>query len=69
MKDKHGTNYRPVLKIVQWADRPVDLPDASPVDEQEIWQGGPAPQAPAKAPAQHVPPPAPKSEPLGEVLF
>jgi hypothetical protein len=69
MKDKHGTNYRPVFKIVLWSARPEELPDASPVNESEIRSGGGALPAPAKAPAQHVPPPATKSEPLGEVLF
>ena len=69
MKDKYGTNYRPKLEIVKWVDRPSELPDASPVNEDDVWKGGPAPQA---APAQHVPPPAaktPASDPALETEF
>ena len=67
MKDKYGTNYRPKLEIVKWVDRPDDLPDASPVDEADVWKGA----APASKPAQYVPPPAAKAaaEPLAEPLF
>ena len=39
MKDRHGTNYRPKLEIVKWVDRPAELPDQSPVDPSEMWQG------------------------------
>ncbi len=39
MKGKFGTNYRPSFEIVEWADRPEDLPDASPADPSEIWNG------------------------------
>lgn len=56
MKDKFGTNYKPRLEIVKWADRPAELPDASPVDSADIWKGAHQPQ-PA---ARHVPPPAAK---------
>jgi hypothetical protein len=69
MKDKHGTNYRPVLTIIQWVDRPADLPNTSPVTEQDVWKGGAAAPAPVKAPAQHVPPPAPAANPLSEPVF
>ena len=31
MKDRFGTNYRPAFAIVQWVDRPADLPNVSPV--------------------------------------
>jgi hypothetical protein len=58
MKDKYGTNYKPKLEIVKWVDRPAELPDQSPVDPADAWQGE-AP-ATAKAKAVHVPPPAPK---------
>ena len=76
IKDRHGTNYRPTFKIVQWVERPTDLPNRSPVDAADVWRGGngAVPSA-AKAPAQHVPPPAPGSQacaaadPLSEALF
>ena len=49
--NKHGTNYRPVLEIVAWADRPAEL----------VASAAPSP-TPAPAPAQasqaHTPPPA-----------
>lgn len=67
VKDKRGVNYRPKFEIVKWVDRPADLPDASPVDEADVWKGA----APGGKPAQHVPPPAlkPAAEPLSEPLF
>jgi hypothetical protein len=79
MKDRYGTNYRPTFKILQWVQRPADLPNRSPVDAADVWNGASrsAPAA-AKAPAQHVPPPAavqaPKpsaaaADPLSEALF
>jgi hypothetical protein len=58
MKDKFGTNYRPRLEIVKWADRPAELQDASPVDESDVWRGGPQQ---ATGPAQHVEPPRPQA--------
>lgn len=58
MKDKYGTNYRPRLELVKWADRPAELPDASPIDDMDVWKGG-APAQPAAA--AHVPPPAAKA--------
>jgi hypothetical protein len=30
MKDRHGTNYRPVITIINWVDRPSELPDRDP---------------------------------------
>ena len=75
MKDRYGTNYRPAFKIAQWVERPKELPNRSPVDAADVWNGAnrSAP-ATAKAPAQHVPPPAsaPKpaaADPLSEALF
>ena len=67
MKDKYGINYRPKLEIVKWVDRPAELPDASPVEDTDVWMGA----APAAKPAQHVAPPAqkPAAEPLSEPLF
>jgi len=55
MKDKYGTNYKPVLALVKWVTRPAELPDQSPVDEAEVWQG----EAPPRQQATHVPPPQP----------
>ncbi len=57
MKDKFGTNYRPRLEIVKWADRPAELQDASPVDDTDVWKGGPQHAAGS---AQHVQPPKPQ---------
>ena len=45
-----------LLELVKWVDRPAELPDASPVEPSEIWQGAPAT---ARPPAIHVPPPQP----------
>ena len=69
MKDKYGTNYKPKLEIVKWIDRPAELPDQSPVDAVDIWQGAPA--STAKPQARHVPPPAakPAADPLLEAEF
>jgi hypothetical protein len=39
MKDRYGTNYRPKLEVVKWVARPAELPDQSPVDPSELWQG------------------------------
>jgi hypothetical protein len=58
MKDKYGTNYKPKLEIIKWVDRPAELPDQSPVDAADVWQGAPA--SAAKPQAKHVPPPAAK---------
>ena len=55
MKDKYGTNYKPKLEIVKWVDRPAELPDESPVDAADVWQGAPA--STARPQATHVPPP------------
>jgi hypothetical protein len=58
MKDKYGTNYKPKLEIVKWVDRPAELPDESPVDAADVWQGAPA--STARPQAVHVPPPVTK---------
>ena len=42
MKDRYGTNYRPTFKIVQWVERPKDLPNQSPVDAADVWSGASA---------------------------
>jgi hypothetical protein len=49
IKDRHATNHRPVLTIINWIERPRDLPDASPVDSADIWQGDGAEPRPALA--------------------
>ena len=71
MKDRYGVNYRPTFQIVQWVDRPTELPNQSPVDAADVWRGNGATQSTGKAPAQHVPPPAPKpaADPLTEPVF
>lgn len=53
--NKHGTNYRPVLEIVSWADRPAEMTGntAAPT---------PTP-TPAPAAAQHAPPPGNSAPP------
>ncbi len=68
MKDKYGTNYRPTLALVKWADRPTELPDESPVEATDIWHGEAAP----RPQATHVAPPpvaAPAADPLLESEF
>jgi hypothetical protein len=62
MKDKHGLNYRPRFELIKFADRPSELPDASPVDDADVWMGAAPATTPAQhvAPPAHVPPPAPK---------
>jgi hypothetical protein len=72
IKDRHGINYRPVFKIVQWVERPADLPNRSPVDTADVWRG--AVPSGIKTPAQHVPPPTPAPKPvatdtLSEAVF
>jgi hypothetical protein len=58
MKDKYGTNYRPRLELIRWIDRPADLPDASPVDEDDVWRGDMRAKPPAPSAPGHVPPPS-----------
>jgi hypothetical protein len=60
MKDKYGTNYKPVLALAKWVTRPAELLDQSPVDEAEVWQG----EAPARQQATHVPAPQPAATAL-----
>jgi hypothetical protein len=69
MKDKHGTNYKPKLEIAKWVDRPAELPDESPVDAADVWQGETS--ATAKPQAAHVPPPErkPTADGLTETVF
>lgn len=52
MEDHHGRNYKPIFEIVDWCDRPVDLPDAHPAPD---CIGSVANQN--SAPAAHVAPP------------
>ena len=72
MKDRYGTNYRPVFTLASWVERPAEMPNESPVSPADIWQGA-TPQAPRSA-AVHVPPPAAKADirqadPLAEPVF
>jgi hypothetical protein len=58
--------------MLKWVDRPAELPDASPVDAADIWQGAPA--STARPPATHVPPPVAKpaaaaADPMLEAEF
>lgn len=54
--NKHGTNYRPQLEIVSWADRPAELP----VGTATSTAAAPPAAAPA-AKAEHAPPPPAKA--------
>ena len=53
MKDRYGTNYKPRLELVKWVDRPAELPDESPVDVADVWQGAPASTARPPYPCRH----------------
>lgn len=70
MKSTYGTNYRPKLELTKWVDRPAEFPDASPVDESEVWKGSVA-TASRSLPTAHVPPPAarPAPQPVYETDF
>jgi hypothetical protein len=71
MKDRHGTNYKPKLEIVKWVDRPAELPDESPVEASEVWQGTPVPTTrsqPVHTPAQPAAQ-ATAADPLMETEF
>jgi hypothetical protein len=57
MKDRYGVNYKPLLELVKWIDRPSELPDTSPVELSEIWQDASA--RTGRPQATHVPPPPP----------
>lgn len=54
-KDRYGTNFKPIFTIVKWVPRPADLPDESPVDRGDVWQGDllakPRPQLATPRPA------------------
>lgn len=53
--NKHGTNYKPQLEIVSWADRPSELA-GTPASSS-----APAPVAASAPKAEHTPPPAAKA--------
>jgi hypothetical protein len=55
MKDRYGTNYRPTFSIVEWVDRPPDLPSVSPVDPSDIWQSSELAPKPTEGAAQPAP--------------
>jgi len=67
MKGKFGTNHPPTLEIVEWTDRPEDLPDESPVDPTEVWSGNGGTAAPATTAAAR--PAADKSAAETEAVF
>ena len=71
MKDKYGTNYRPILILVKWVDRPAELPDESPVEAADIWRGeaSPRPQAVSVPPPQSTPTPAPAPAPASDPML
>lgn len=50
------TSYAPVLKILQWVDRPSELGDRTVAAPGGVIAAAPAPRA--AAPTSHVPPPA-----------
>lgn len=52
MKDKHGTNYKPLMSIVKWVARPVEL-DSGAVSAPATQAPQPVPQ-PAPAPAASI---------------
>jgi hypothetical protein len=43
VKTRHGTNYRPTVSIVDWVDRPDDLPGSNPVDVPPLAPPPPPP--------------------------
>lgn len=45
MRDRYGVNYKPILELSKWIDRPAELLDQCPVEVSEIWRGSPTPQA------------------------
>lgn len=57
---KHGTNYRPVLQIVSWVDRPSEMVGKA----TQAPKAAPVP-APSPAPSGHVPPPSPAPAMVG----
>ena len=71
MEDRHGTNYRPTFAIVQWVDRPEHVPDRSPVDAADIWQGNSPASTPTNEPARPVQQVAPQpiAKPTTETEF
>jgi len=73
MKDKYGTNYRPKFELVKFTDRPPEVPDASPVDEADVWKAtGTVASASRPSGATHVAPPAAKpaaADPAHETEF
>jgi hypothetical protein len=61
---KHGTNYQPVLEIVDWADRPEVLANATMEGSTQAAPAAPTePTAPAPV-AAPAPAPAPEQAPV-----
>ena len=61
---KFGTNYKPTFEIIDWADRPDDLPDESPADPSEVWHGAAAASIKKPTPTETVAKPAADAEAL-----
>jgi hypothetical protein len=67
---KHGTNYKPQLEIVAWADRPAEMKGAAaPASSQAPAAAKPAEHAPPPAAKQEAAPPPPAAAPADEVVF
>jgi hypothetical protein len=61
MKDRHGTNYRPIIVIINWVDRPSEWPDSH--------SSGSGTGSPPSPPATRPPEPR-RTDPSGdEPLF
>jgi hypothetical protein len=71
MKDRHGTNYRPTFTIVEWVDRPAELPSVSHVEASDIWRSSAAAPTPTEGAARQVTSatPKPASPPLSKTVF
>ena len=69
MKGKFGTNHKPTFKIVDWTDRPEDLPDESPADPSEVWSGVGSPQPrPQREPEKQAAQPAATAKPASALF-
>jgi len=50
MKDPHGTNYRPIITIINWVDRPPELPDSNGPGSSNNSPPSPSPPEPRRTP-------------------
>jgi hypothetical protein len=71
MKDRFGINYQPRFEILDWLDRPPDLPDDSPVEVSEVWtpEADLLSNATASGRPATWPPPTAFAPPTAEVEF